>query len=314
MVKKIIKMVPGLYDFCQHIVRRRNIKKINGRKSLSLDEQIKLVEKTYLERIGHQLDWSDLRSYTEKMQWAKMYDNDPMKSLLADKYLVRSWVTEKIGDKYLIPLLGCWDNFDEINFDMLPNQFVLKTNNGSGTNLIVKDKLTLNVERVRRLVNDWLDTDFAYYNPFEFQYESIKPKIIAEKFMATETGELPDYKFLCFNGKPYFCWVDVGRYSEHKRNIYDMEWNLQSWNQLNYGTTDYIIPCPNCFDEMKEIAATLAEGFSHVRVDLYVINKKVYFGEMTFTNGSGFEKIIPNEADLMLGKLWDLKVKISSPE
>ena len=305
MIGRLLKKIPGAYAYVQHLERRNLIRKINARKKFSQKEQLRLVEETYLQRIGHPLDWDNLRTYTEKMQWAKMYDNDPRKSQLSDKYGVHAWAAEKIGEEHLIPLLGCWDRFDEIDFDALPNQFVLKTNNGSGTNLIVKDKSKLNLKRTRQLVQDWLDTDFAYYNPFEHQYTAIPPKIIAEKYMETETGDLPDYKFLCFNGKPYYCWVDVNRYTNHQRAVYDMDWVLQPWNQ-RYGECKTEIPCPDNFQEMKRLATILAEGFAHVRVDLYDINGKIYFGEMTFTNGSGYEKIIPDSADLMLGELWQI--------
>lgn len=183
IVKKMIKKMPAVYAYCQHIQRRRQIRIINDRKNLTRDEQIKLVEQIYERRIGHPINWNTPRTYTEKMQWTKMFEHDPKKSVLSDKYAVREWIKEKIGEDYLIPLLGAWDNYDEIDFDALPNQFVLKTNNGSGTNLIVRDKTLLNKKRVRRLINDWLDTDFAFYNPFEFQYADIPPKIIAEQFM-----------------------------------------------------------------------------------------------------------------------------------
>lgn len=306
-LKRIIKHMPAIYAYCQHFQRRKMIRTAKKRKKLTWEEKKKLVEKTYLARIGHPLDWNNLNTYTEKMQWAKMYENDSRKALLADKFAVREWVAKKIGDEHLIPLLGVWNGFSEIDFSKLPDQFVLKTNNGSGTNLIVKDKQKLNMRQVRCLVKDWLDMDFSYYNPFEFQYASIPPQIIAEQFMMTDNGgDLPDYKFLCFDGKPVYCWVDVNRYSNHKRNIYDMNWKLQSWNQLDYGNCSEAISCPKCFNEMVRIATVLAEGFSHVRVDLYEINGKIFFGEMTFTNGSGFEKIIPETADLMLGNLWDI--------
>lgn len=306
MLKKFIKRNPKLYTYCQHLQRRKNIFLMRKRKELSWGEKIKLVEKTYLDRIGHKLEWDKLCSYTEKMQWAKMYDYDRRKTVLSDKLLVREWVADKIGETYLIPLLGAWDSFEQIDFRSLPNQFVLKTNNGSGTNLIVRNKNSLDWNQVKMLVTDWIDMDFAFYNPFEFQYAGIKPKIIAEKLMTVTNGDLPDYKFLCFEGKPVFCWVDMDRYTKHKRNIYDMNWRLQSWNQLNYGNYEADIPCPENFEEMKQIAETLAQGFSHVRVDLYDINGKIYFGEMTFTNGSGFEKIVPDEADMYLGELWHI--------
>lgn len=302
----LLKKMPAIYAYYQHLERRKVIRQINEKKKLTWDDQLELIEKTYLERIGHPLDWNDLRTYTEKMQWAKMYDADPRKSVLSDKYAVREWVAETIGEEHLIPLLGCWDRFEDIDFDALPDQFVLKTNNGSGTNLIVKDKSKLNKKQVKRLVKDWLDTDFAYYNPFEHQYTAIAPKIIAEQYMVTETGDLPDYKFLCFGGKPYYCWVDLNRHTNHTCDFFDMDWNRQTWHKYRFRTSDKDVPKPENFDEMVRLVTQLCQGFSHVRVDVYDINGKIYFGEMTFTYASGYSRLTPDAADLMLGDLWDI--------
>ena len=306
MFGSVLKKFPTLWDYYCHIEKRKQIKRINRMKKLSWDEKLVMVEKTYNERLGHPLDWNNLHTYTEKMQWAKMYDTDPKKTILSDKYAVREWVADKIGREHLIPLLGVWNTFDEIDFDSLPTQFVLKSNNGSGTNLIIKDKSKLNLRHVRRLVKDWIDTDFAYVNPFEFHYSSITPKIIAEKLIETNSGMLSDYKFLCFDGIPKYVWIDVDRFSNHKRNVYDMNWNLQKWNQCTYGNTADEILKPKNFEKMVDIAIKLSQGFSHVRVDLYNNNGIIYFGEMTFTNGSGFEKIVPIEADMMLGDFWKI--------
>lgn len=305
MLKKIIKKLPGMKDYYQHLQRRKLINELRRRKKLPWDEKLKMVEETYFERVGHKLDWNELHTYTEKMQWAKLFDLDPRKTLLADKYAARAWVAEKVGEEHLIPLLGVWDSFDEIDFDSLPDQFVLKTNNGCATNLIVKDKSKLNLKKTRRLVNDWLDMEFSYYNPFEFHYAAIPPKIIAEKFMSDGSGDLADYKFFCFGGEPKFCWIDINRYSDHRRNIYDMDWVLQPWKR-KVENSDVEIPRPKEFDEMKRIVTALAEGFSHVRVDVYLVGGQVYFGEMTFTSGSGFGRFTPDSADLMLGDLWEL--------
>ncbi len=306
MLGKWLKKHPRLWEYYRHLERRRLIRTINQRKKMTWEKQLQLVEKTYQERVGHPLDWDNLQTYTEKMQWAKMYDADPRKSRLSDKFAVREWVAETIGEEHLIPLLGCWDSFDEIDFDALPNQFVLKTNNGSGTNLIVKDKSKLNLKQTRRLVQDWLDTDFAYYNPFEHQYTAIPPKIIAEQFMVCDTGDLPDYKFLCFNGKPHFCWVDKNRHSNHTCDFFDMEWRHQPWSKYYFKTSDTLPSIPAHFDEMKNIVTALCADFSHVRVDLYNINGKIYFGEMTFTYASGYSRLSSPEADLMLGDLWQV--------
>lgn len=275
-------------------------------KSLPRFLQIKYLEYLYKRNIGHKLNWSNLQTYTEKIQWAKIYDATQVKTDLSDKFLVRKWVEKKIGAEYLIPLYGVWDNFDKIDFKKLPNQFVLKTNHGSGTVYVVKDKDIIDYNLCRQLFNDWMNTDYAYVYGMELQYSKIKRKIIAEQFIETETGEIPDYKFLCFDGKPYFCWVDLDRFSNHTRNVYNLNWELQTWNQHTYGNSSNILTKPQNFDKMIEIATILCQGFSHVRVDLYNIEGKIYFGEMTFTNGSGFDRIVPEKYDYKLGKLWNI--------
>ena len=305
MIKNKLKLVlPHIYDEYQHIIRKKNIKTANRYKNMPFEEQVQLLESMYLEKIGHSLDWNNLRSYTEKMQWEKMYNHDPKKIVLADKYAVRDWVIEKIGEEYLIPLIGVWEKVTDINFNTLPDRFVLKTNNGTGTNLIVKDKSILNIRETKRVLDDWLKTDYGYLNGFEIHYSKISPKIIAEKYIETWDGDLQDYKFLCFGGKPYFCWVDKGRYSNHTRNVYDLEWNLQPWNQSTKGNYEKEIPKPDNFSEMVAIAEKLCADFAQVRVDLYNVDGKIYFGEMTFTNGRGFDPIVPEEYDYVLGDLW----------
>lgn len=268
--------------------------------------QKKLNSILYKRAIGRTLKWSNLNAYTEKMQWAKFYDSTPIKTTLSDKYLVREWVAEKIGEQYLIPLLGVWDRFSDIQFDKLPNQFVLKTNHGSGSVIVVKDKTSLNITEVGRNFNDWMSIDYAYATGFELQYSNINRKIIAEKYLETDLGELQDYKFLCFDGKPYYCWVDLGRFGNHTRNVYDLNWELQPWNQYTYGNSANPIPKPKNFDKMVELATSLCQGFSHVRVDLYNVDGTIYFGEMTFTNGCGFDRIVPDEYDFTLGELWNI--------
>jgi len=274
--------------------------------SLPEEKYNDLIEKEYLKVFGNILDWNNLRTYTEKMQWEKIYDKNPIKTTLTDKYAVREWVEGKIGKDYLIPLIGVWDSFDNIDFDLLPKQFVLKTNHGTGTNLIVKDKYKINMRRAKRMFDDRMKTDYAFTNSLQLHYRDIKRKIIAEKYLETNLGELQDYKFLCFDGKPCFCWVDLGRYSKHTRTVFDMNWKLQPWTQASYGIANYDIPMPKNFDMMIDIANILSKGFSHVRVDLYNIDGKIYFGEMTFTNGSGLDPIIPKEYDKVLGDYWKL--------
>lgn len=306
MLKKIKNIFPKAYHFYNHLKRRRKIAEIESLKKLKYDDYKKIISKEYRVRIGHELDWNNLRSYTEKMQWEKIENHDHRKTLLADKYLVRDWIKEKIGDEYLIPLLGVWDSFDEIDFDKLPDRFVLKTNHGSGTNLIVKSKSNFDKATARMMFNDWMKMDFAFVNSIQLHYSTIPRKIIAEKYLETSLGELQDYKFLCFNGKPYFCWVDLGRFKKHTRTVFNMNWERQEWTQSHCGTYEGTIEKPLGFEKMVELAKILSYGFAQVRVDLYNVNGKIYFGEMTFTNGSGLDPIVPEEYDYVLGQLWSI--------
>ncbi len=306
MLDVLKKKFPGLYDYYQHMKRMKVLANAKRLESLPEEKYNDLIEKEYLKVFGNILDWNNLRTYTEKMQWEKIYDKNPIKTTLTDKYAVREWVEGKIGKDYLIPLIGVWDSFENIDFDLLPKQFVLKTNHGTGTNLIVKDKYKINMRRAKRMFDDWMKTDYAFTNSLQLHYRDIKRKIIAEKYLETNLGELQDYKFLCFDGKPCFCWVDLGRYSKHTRTVFDMNWKLQPWTQASYGIANYDIPMPKNFDMMIDIANILSKGFSHVRVDLYNIDGKIYFGEMTFTNGSGLDPIIPKEYDKVLGDYWKL--------
>lgn len=277
----------------------------------SKSEMMQRVANQYNKKIGRPLYWDKLLTYTEKMQWEKLFDDNPKKVELSDKYLVRKWVKNKIGSKYLIPLLGKWDTPDEIDFSTLPEKFVLKTNCGSGDVIIIRKKSALSKHDfrvIRAKLDYYMKCDFGI-SSYELHYSKILPCILAEKYIEHEGDDLPDYKFLCFNGKPEYCWVDLGRYTNHSRHVYDIEWNFQQWNQV-YPIKNLNIPKPINFDEMIEIAKKLCEGFPHVRVDLYNISGQIYFGEMTFTNGGGYDYIHPYEADLILGNLWKIEKSI----
>lgn len=307
-LKQFIRQKPCVYRFLMNVVEKYNetrwkfaLKGFGGGPE-------RLIAKDYKKNTGETLRIPPV-SYTEKIQFAKIYKSTPLKGELSDKYLVRKWVANKIGEEYLIPLLGVWDKYDDIDFDELPDQFVLKTNQSSGTNVIVLDKSTIDNNSLRKKFNFWIKQNWAFAGKgFEMHYQYIHPRIIAEKYVTDSNGELNDYKFLCFNGKPYYVWVDEGRQTDHRRNVYDMDWNLQTWRQYTYKNTDHPIPKPEHFNEMVELVKTLCEGFDHVRVDLYYVDGRIYFGEMTFTNGKGYELIIPSEANDMLGGLWEQNI------
>ena len=245
-------------------------------------------------------------NYTEKIQFAKMYESTEEKGRLSDKYAVREWVAEKIGAEHLIPLIGCYDKFDDVPWDSLPERFVIKTNHGSATNIVVFDKAKADKKQIKKKVEFWLSLDFAFSGKgFEMHYSYIKPKIIIEEFINDKNGELNDYRFLCFNGEPHYCWIDADRYNDHRRNVYDLDWQIQPWNAGKvYPNAEKAIEKPASYEEMIKLAKVLAEGFDHVRVDLYDVDGKIYFGEMTFTYGKGYNLIYPEKYNEMLGDLW----------
>lgn len=300
----ISQRFPAMFDIAREAYRGYLVKR---HKAMSEDQVIEEVKRLYKARIKADLDLRHPTRYTEKIQWSKLYDRDPRRSVLSDKYAVRAWVDEKIGARYLIPLIGVWEHPSEIDFEALPDRFVMKTNNASGTNLIVRNKSEVDVRRLEKKLSKWLRFEDAWYL-FDLQYLTIPPKIVVEQYMENRDSarELMDYKFMCFDGKPYYVWVDLDRYSDHRRIVFDLDWEVQPWVQYDYPTVKETVDKPECFDEMVEIATTLAEGFGHVRVDLYAIDERPYFGEMTFTNGSGFEPIFPDEYDELLGSLWNL--------
>ena len=280
------------------------------RKHTSSKKYPRELEKRYFQITGKNMDINNPETYSAKIQWLKLYDPNPLRTQLTDKVAVREWISKKIGSEYLIPSYGFFNHFDDINFNDLPNQFVIKTNHSSGWNLIVKDKQKFNKRKAKKTIETWLSRDYAFWSEFEIHYSPILPKIIIEKYMEDKDhpGSLTDYKFLCFNGKPSFVWVDFDRYQNHKRNVYDMNWKLQPFTQMTYPNFLGEVKCPENFDKMKELVTILCQGFIHVRVDLYNINGKIYFGEMTFTNGSGFEQLYPTEYEKIIGELIHLPI------
>lgn len=259
----------------------------------------------YYKFTKRKLDLHNPQTFNDKIQWSKLYDSTPIKTRLADKYAVREWVKEKIGEEYLIPLLGVYDRFEDINFNTLPDRFVIKCNHGSGYNIIVKDKKQLDLKRTQKQLNQWMHENFAFKGGFELHYLPIKPKIIIEKYMEDETGELRDYKFFCFNGKPEFVWVDSQRYVHHKRNLYDLNWNLLPF-KFNVFDNFPSIPKPACLPQLIDLAGVLSTDFNMVRVDFYVIDNHIFFGEFTFTSGSGLEYIAPDSFENHLSTLYKL--------
>lgn len=253
---------------------------------------------------GYKLNLKKPTTYNEKLQWVKVNYKNPIITKLVDKYTVRNFIHEKAPE--LLTQLY-WNGFDanEIPWDELPDKFVIKVTHGSGFNIICKDKSKLNKEECVNILNKWLKVKFLRCYG-EWFYGVERPRIIIEEFLDCGTGKEPeDYKIFCFDGVPKFVIVDTDRFVGHKRNVYDTEWNFRERTTLNF-PNDIPMEKPQKLDELLKYAELLSKGFPHVRVDLYIVNEKIYFGEMTFTNGAGFDRIQPREFDVELGNMFTL--------
>ncbi len=253
------------------------------------------------------LNLSHPRTFNEKLQWLKLYDRRPEYSTMVDKYAVRKYIADTIGEEHLIPLLGVWDNPDEIDFAVLPNQFVLKCNHNSHTGLcICTDKSMLDIDKAKTDLWKGLKQDY-YLASREWPYKEVPRKIIAEKYMTDKrTSEINDYKFHCFNGVPKFCQVFFDRRTNKKNVFYDMNWQKQEIGRPNIAPYKGEYPKPGNFEQMRNIAETLSKNIPYVRIDLYDINGGVHFGEITFFPASGFNPFVPDKWDLIWGDMIDL--------
>jgi hypothetical protein len=279
--------------------------------NICLDDKKKIIAHQFKYTHGYEPDLENPKTFNEKLQWIKLYDHNPLYTLLSDKYLVRDYIKDKIGEKYLIRLLGVWDNPDDIDFDKLPDKFVLKVNWGSGQNIIVTDKSSLDLNEVREKLRTWMNPrSNLYYYSFEWQYKNIKPKITAEEYLESiDENAALDYKFMCFGGKPFLCWVSNKNKEVHERSFYDMDWNMTDIELLEPGKIMATTPAPKPknLDEMINIAKILSAGFPEVRVDLYLLpNGDIKFGELTFTSASGYSPWKPASIDRTMGDLIDL--------
>lgn len=265
----------------------------------------------YRARLGRHLSLNHPQSYTEKLQWLKLYDRRPEYTMMVDKYKVRDFVAGTIGEGHLFPILGVWEKADQIDFDLLPEQFVLKCNHSSGDVIICRDKRELDIGQVRRQLQKTLQKNF-YYAGREWPYKNVKRLIYAEQFMVDESGyELKDYKFFCFDGEPRILFVASDRHKkgeEVKFDFFDLEWNHLPFVNGHLHARKKI-PRPQALDEMLSISRKLSQGIPHVRIDLYEISGKVYFGEMTFFHFSGLVPFVPDEWDYTIGTWLNLPPK-----
>ena len=252
------------------------------------------------------LDLNNPQTYNQKLQWLKLYDRHDEYTQMVDKYEAKNCAASIIGDEYIIPTLGVYNSFDEINFDELPNQFVLKCTHDSGGVAICRDKTTFDYKAARKLLSRNLKRN-KYWSSREYPYKDVKPRIIAEEYMEDESGyELKDYKFFFFGGEPRLIQLDFDRFSGHKKNLYTIQWELLPFS-FNYSChPECIFPKPNGLEKMVDIARKLSKGIPFIRVDLYNIKGKIYFGEITFFPASGMGKFQPEEWDYKLGEMINL--------
>lgn len=262
--------------------------------------------------LGYEMDWKNPRDLNEKINWMKFHYDTREWTRLADKYLVREYVKERIGEQYLVKLYGVWHKADEIVFSALPDKFILKTNQGAGTVLPVPDKATLNTEEAKAKLDEWVKMRFGY-ETVEPHYLPIEPVITAEQLLENDSDfskSLADYKVYCFDGKPFIILVCSDRIiGEHAHfSYYDPDWTPRPdvlCERLKGSHTD--IPRPDCLEELLDCATKLAKGHPQVRVDFYIVGGHIYFGEMTFTSNGGYDNDITREFSLEMGSHITLK-------
>lgn len=271
----------------------------------NLDESLypQEVQKMYVERFGREIDMQNPITYNEKINCEKIYCKDKIRTVLADKLLVRDWIAEKIGEKYLNKIYGVWDDASEIDFEQLPEKFVLKMNNASGRNIVVKDKQEIDQDMVCRQLNEWKNHNFAYHY-LELHYKDMVPKIYCEAYLEGVADSVYEYDIYCFHGEPAYIWCINGSHKTNcKASFYNKNWEMQPFC-YGYPKDEQIAPKPEGLEEMLNLSRILCKDFKHVRVDWYNLpDGRVLFGEMTFTSWGGLCRFEPDEWDTIFGKM-----------
>jgi len=297
---------------------RKNLLKwfdgLDRRKMLRVLPDAAYIKIRYALKFNKKLNLKNPVTYNEKLQWLKLYDRNPLYSELVDKFLVKKHVAAIIGEEYIVPTLGIWDTFAEIDFDALPEQFVLKCTHDSGGLVICKDKSKLDKEAAREKIEKCLKVNY-YWHGREWPYKQVKPRIIAEKYMKDSKDQaeegLTDYKFFCFDGEPKAMFIATDRAkkdTETKFDFFDMDFNHLPFTN-GHPNADKPIQRPEKFELMIELSRKLSEGYPHVRVDFYESDRKIYFGELTFFHWGGMVRFEPDEWDYTFGSWIHLPKK-----
>lgn len=263
------------------------------------DTYLKLI---YRIKVGKKLNLDNPQTYTEKIQWLKIHDRKPIYTTMVDKYEAKKYIESIIGSGHTIPTLGIWNTFDEIDFEKLPERFVLKCTHDSGGLVICKDKNKLDKKEASRKINKSLKTNF-YWVGREWPYKNVKPRIIAEKYMTSQNEEcLTDYKFFCFDGEPKIVYISKDKAEDPRTDFFDASGNLLPI-RMRDKNSDVPPQIPEQFEQMKEIARKLSCGLKHLRVDYYLIDGIIYVGELTFYHNGGFSEVKPEEWNYKLGEM-----------
>ena len=270
-------------------------------------------DKTYLKikyRIvfGKKLNLKEPKTFNEKLQWLKLNDRKPQYTTMVDKYEAKKYIADRIGEQYVIPTIGVWDSFDDIDFDKLPDKFVLKCTHNSQGLVICRDKQKLDYQKIRKEVAKSLKNNF-YWHCREWQYKNVVPRVMVEQYMEDSKGvgrNLNVFKIFCFNGEPkLFQVIQNDKTKEETIDYFDVSWNRLDIRQ-NYPNSETHLKRPVNLEQMLEIAKKLSEGFPFLRVDLYEVNGKIYFSELTFHSDAGFAKFQPEEWDFNLGNFINI--------
>ncbi len=310
----------GILGYIRYKLSRLKVIKFNTYLYLQHKYYEKLTEDEYESELGEWyenycnrtvLNIKNPETFNDKIQWLKVNDNTELRQICSDKYRVRDYIKSlALHELHLIPLLGVWDSEKEIDFEKLPESFVLKQSAACKLNLIITNKNEINIDSIRKLLKEWLEVTYGF-NGMELQYLKMPKKIIAEEYMQELDGNLLDYKIFCFNGKPTYIEVIGDRGKNLKGGhsaFFDTDWNLVDIHTLTYPSFEKSPAKPSNLDSMIKIAEILSTPFIFVRVDLYDINNKVYFGELTFTPTNGIARWCPDEANKLLGDLIHLPI------